>query len=104
MVFFNYGMDNNGRQYFQVSKLVWLFPAVAIPVTILIFAIYLFYQYWQRGRRRRIFLERLQNQKSPDADIETGLLPILSRKQQSPELRPNSNPRQPNGILSHDTP
>jgi len=79
MAFFNYGVDNNGREYFQVSKLVWVFPAIAIPVTILIFAMYLFYHYWQRRRRRRISLERLQSQESPDADIEMGgLLPILS--------------------------
>jgi hypothetical protein len=105
MAFFNYGVDNNGREYFQVSKLVWVFPAIAIPVTILIFAIYLFYHYWQRGRRRRISLARLQSQESPDADIEMGgLLPSLSEDQESPVLRANDHLRQPNGILSHYTP
>jgi len=51
MVFFNYGVDNNGQEIFQVSSRLWLYFAVTVPLTVLISGIY---QYWRRQREGRV--------------------------------------------------
>jgi uncharacterized membrane protein YciS (DUF1049 family) len=53
MVFFNYGFDNNGQEVFQVSSLLWMFFAVTIPVTIIVFGIYLFWRHKREARFSR---------------------------------------------------
>jgi hypothetical protein len=48
MVFFNF---SNGGSSFDVSPWVWLYPAVTIPLTGLVFG---WYQYWSRRREMKL--------------------------------------------------
>jgi hypothetical protein len=66
MAFFNAGVDNDGKESFKVSSRLWIFFAVAAPLTVLVSGVY---QYWRRERERRMELRRTQND-----DIETGSL------------------------------
>jgi len=47
MVFFNVSTDPNGKMTFTVSPFWWLYPAVTIPLTITVFAVWTF---WQKRR------------------------------------------------------
>jgi hypothetical protein len=51
MVFFNAKPNGNGSESLLVGSQLWLFPAITIPLTILVFAIWVF---WQRYRNRTI--------------------------------------------------
>jgi hypothetical protein len=51
MGFFNYVVDSNGNEIFQVSPQWWYFPATAIPCTLLVMAVY---QIWRRNREGRM--------------------------------------------------
>jgi hypothetical protein len=62
MVFFNSGVDSDGKEYFKVSSRLWIFFAVAVPLTFLVSGVY---QYWRRERELR------RRQKD---DIETASL------------------------------
>lgn len=48
MVFFNF---SNGGSSFDVSPWVWLYPAVTVPLTGLVFG---WYQYWSRRREMKV--------------------------------------------------
>jgi uncharacterized membrane protein YciS (DUF1049 family) len=67
MVFFNYGVDNDGKENFQVSSRLWIFFAVAVPLTILVSGVY---QYWRRVRKRRMDSRR---ERAEMDDIEMGI-------------------------------
>jgi hypothetical protein len=58
MVFFNYGVDGNGNEYFEVSSRWWLFPTVTIPLTLFVMAVY---HIWRRKRDGRMVSRRRQN-------------------------------------------
>jgi cytoskeletal protein RodZ len=66
MTFFTYSVDNDGKEKWTVSSRLWIFFAVAVPLTVLVSGVY---QYWRRERERRTELRRTQND-----DIETGSL------------------------------
>jgi hypothetical protein len=66
MVFFNSGVDNDGKEYFKVSSRLWIFFAVAVPLTVLVSGVY---QYWRRERERRMELHRTRKD-----DIEAASL------------------------------
>jgi membrane-anchored protein YejM (alkaline phosphatase superfamily) len=66
MAFFNSGVDNDGKESFKVSSRLWIFFAVAVPLTVLVSGVY---QYWRREKERRMELRHTQND-----DIETGSL------------------------------
>jgi hypothetical protein len=51
MAFFNSGVDNDGKEYFKASSRLWIFFAVAVPLTVLVSGVY---QYWRRERERRV--------------------------------------------------
>src|SRR5277367_3842787 len=55
MVFFNYDVDGNGNETFQVSSHWWYFPATAIPCTLLVMVVY---QLWRRNREGRMIKRR----------------------------------------------
>jgi hypothetical protein len=55
MVFFNSSVDNDGKESFKVSSRLWIFFAVAVPLTVLVSVVY---QYWRRERERRMELHR----------------------------------------------
>jgi membrane-anchored protein YejM (alkaline phosphatase superfamily) len=55
MVFFNSSVDNDGKESFKVSSRLWIFFAVAVPLTVLVSVVY---QYWRRERERRMELRR----------------------------------------------
>jgi uncharacterized membrane protein YciS (DUF1049 family) len=67
MVFFNYGVDNNGQEYFQVSTRLWMYFAVTVPLTLLVSGVY---QFWRRQREGK-FEER---RKVTEIDVEMGNL------------------------------
>jgi uncharacterized membrane protein YhaH (DUF805 family) len=48
MVFFNAGVDINGRATFAVSPQVWYYVVVTIPLTILVFIVWAL---WLRHQR-----------------------------------------------------
>jgi hypothetical protein len=50
MTFFNFQEDGVGREQFQVSKRWWYFLAATIPLTALVFVIWIV---WQKIRLRR---------------------------------------------------
>ena len=47
MVFFNTSIDGNGRASLTVAPQWWYFPAITIPLTIIVFAVW---QWWRRKR------------------------------------------------------
>jgi hypothetical protein len=47
MTFFNFEVDERGRQHFQVSERWWYFLAATIPLTAVVFAVWIV---WQRIR------------------------------------------------------
>lgn len=47
MVFFNTSIDGNGRASLNVAPQWWYFPAITIPLTIVVFAVW---QWWRRKR------------------------------------------------------
>lgn len=55
MVFFNWDVDSNGNENFQVSSHWWYFPATAIPCTLLVMVVY---QLWRRNREGRMIKRR----------------------------------------------
>jgi hypothetical protein len=55
MVFFNSSVDNDGKESFKVSSRLWIFFAVAVPLTVLVSVVY---QYWRTERERRMELSR----------------------------------------------
>ena len=65
MVFFNYGVDGNGQETFQVSSRLWLFFVVTIPLTLLVSGVY---QYWRRQREGRVE----SRHKEGEMDLELG--------------------------------
>jgi hypothetical protein len=50
MAFFNFQQDNNGQQQLQVSDRWWYFLAATIPLTIVVFAVWIT---WQKIRARK---------------------------------------------------
>lgn len=65
MVFFNYGVDSNGNEYFQASSRLWLYFVITVPLTVLVSGVY---QYWRRRREGRV---EMRNKES-GIDLETG--------------------------------
>jgi hypothetical protein len=65
MDFFYSVVDNDGKEYFKVSSRLWIFFAVAMPLTILVFGVY---QYWRRKREQRMELRRTQKD-----EVETAI-------------------------------
>lgn len=51
MAFFNTGMDENGKATLEVSPLVWYFPAVTVPLTVLVLGVW---EFWRRKRQAKI--------------------------------------------------
>ena len=51
MVFFDNKSNGNGSESLLVGSQWWLFPAITIPLTILVFAVWVS---WQRYRNRMI--------------------------------------------------
>ncbi|KAI4104313.1 MAG: hypothetical protein LQ339_003932 [Xanthoria mediterranea] len=51
MAFFNAGTDENGKATLEVSPLVWYFPAVTVPLTILVFGVW---EFWRRKRQAKV--------------------------------------------------
>ena len=49
MVFFDTKTNGNGSQSLHVGSQWWLFPAITIPLTILVFAVWVS---WQRYRNK----------------------------------------------------
>ena len=49
MVFFDTKVNDNGSESIIVGRQWWLFPAITIPLTILVFALWVA---WQRYRNR----------------------------------------------------
>lgn len=49
MVFFNSKTNQNGRESLVVGQQWWLFPVITIPLTILVFTVWVL---WQRHRNR----------------------------------------------------
>lgn len=47
MVFFNYAVDVNGKAIFTVSPRIWYYVAIAVPLTILVFAVWVAWQWRQ---------------------------------------------------------
>lgn len=56
MTFFNFQQDDGGHQDFQVSRRWWYFLAATIPLTILVFMVWIV---WQKIRARRFEREDL---------------------------------------------
>jgi ABC-type glucose/galactose transport system permease subunit len=52
VVFFDSKTTESGREFLIIGQQWWLFPAITIPPTILVFAIWLL---WQRYRHRIYF-------------------------------------------------
>ncbi|KAL8945717.1 MAG: hypothetical protein Q9222_007782 [Ikaeria aurantiellina] len=50
MAFFNTGIDENGKATLQVSPLVWYFPVITIPLTIVVFIVW---EIWRRKRQAK---------------------------------------------------
>ncbi|KAI4240720.1 MAG: hypothetical protein L6R40_004965 [Gallowayella cf. fulva] len=50
MAFFNAGLDEHGKAKLEVSPLVWYFPAISIPLTILVFGVW---EVWRRKRQAK---------------------------------------------------
>jgi len=75
MVFFNWGTNSDGESAFTVSGWIWLYFAVTIPVTLLVFAIYLF---WRRKREVKMasklsrISEYSMDEDDSDVDLELG--------------------------------
>jgi len=55
MVFFNSKSSDSGGESLIVGRQWWLFPAITIPLTILVFAIWVV---WQQYRKRVIYISR----------------------------------------------
>src|SRR5437667_9337426 len=53
MVFFDFSIGETGREVFRVSGRLWLFLAVTVPLTLLVFAVWIIWQRW-RARRKEI--------------------------------------------------
>ena len=51
MVFFDTRPNGNGSESILVGSQWWLFPAITIPLTIVVFAVWVF---WQRYRNRNL--------------------------------------------------
>ena len=49
MVFFNTTTNENGIESLTIGRQWWLFPTITIPLTVLVFAIWVS---WQRHRKR----------------------------------------------------
>ncbi len=51
MSFFNFSQDADGRQSYQVSERWWYFLAATIPLTIVVFVVWIA---WQRVRAKKL--------------------------------------------------
>ncbi|TFK41433.1 hypothetical protein BDQ12DRAFT_732985 [Crucibulum laeve] len=49
MVFFNSGFDSLGRPVLSVAPQWWYFPAITIPLTVLVFCIWVLWQRWRNS-------------------------------------------------------
>ncbi|KAL8736473.1 MAG: hypothetical protein Q9166_000265 [cf. Caloplaca sp. 2 TL-2023] len=78
MAFFNAGRDEHGKATLEVSPLVWYFPAITIPLTILVFCVW---EVWRRKRQAKAITT-----KSPSRERGTEL--------RLDKLRPASAARQ----------
>ncbi|KAL8805347.1 MAG: hypothetical protein Q9182_002021 [Xanthomendoza sp. 2 TL-2023] len=50
MVFFNTGRDEHGKATMEVSPLIWYYPVITIPLTILVFGVW---EIWRRQRQAK---------------------------------------------------
>jgi cytochrome c-type biogenesis protein CcmH/NrfF len=66
MVFFNYGIDSAGKNSLTVSPLLWLFPTLTVPLTIIVFMVY---RYWRKRREKKV---RSKSRESSNVDLERG--------------------------------
>jgi len=64
MVFFNYGTDSSGRDSLTISPLVWLFPTLTVPLTIIVF---MSYRYWRNRREKKVLPK---SRESSNVDLE----------------------------------
>ena len=55
MSFFDFSIGADGKEAFKVSGRWWLLLAVTVPLTILVFAVWMSWQYW-RVRRKEVAL------------------------------------------------
>jgi surface polysaccharide O-acyltransferase-like enzyme len=53
MTFFNFQENNTGNQQFQVSDKWWYFVAATVPLTAVVFVIWIFWQKWRFGRANK---------------------------------------------------
>ncbi|KAE9365450.1 hypothetical protein N431DRAFT_430947 [Stipitochalara longipes BDJ] len=53
MTFFNFQEDNTGNQQFQVSDKWWYFVAATVPLTAVVFVVWIFWQKWRFGRANK---------------------------------------------------
>ncbi|KAL8848050.1 MAG: hypothetical protein Q9221_006910 [Calogaya cf. arnoldii] len=51
MAFFNAGTDENGKATLEVSPLVWYFPAITVPLTVLVLGVW---EIWRRKRQAKL--------------------------------------------------
>lgn len=65
MAFFNAGTDENGKATLEVSPLVWYFPAVTVPLTILVFGVW---EFWRRKRQAKIIPAAKQPREKESSD------------------------------------
>jgi len=75
MVFFDSKSNESGSELLTVARQWWLFPAITIPLTILVFAIWVA---WQRYRNRI----EAQNLGITDPTEIVGAAPILEKSSQ----------------------
>jgi hypothetical protein len=55
MSFFNFSIGADGKEALRVSGKWWLFLAVTVPLTLLVFAVWISWQQW-RVRRKEVTL------------------------------------------------
>jgi len=74
MVFFNTKATDNGSESIIVGRQWWLFPAITIPLTVLVFALWVA---WQRYRNRvhseSLGLGNLMRIAGQDPSLEQGI-------------------------------
>ncbi|KAL8772447.1 MAG: hypothetical protein Q9209_002398 [Squamulea sp. 1 TL-2023] len=68
MAFFNAGIDENGEATLNVSPLVWYFPAITIPITVLVFGVW---EIWRRKRQAKITPAAGQSGNKEGSDVVT---------------------------------
>jgi hypothetical protein len=66
MTFFNFQPDENGQQEFQVSDRWWYFLAATVPLTCVVFTVWIV---WQRIRFRKCQVENMASNYVGD-DVE----------------------------------